>query len=118
MIKSNILTLNIKDLFNESSISVELDKETIYRLYRIKEIYNYKSLTEYDAYTTYCDKIKDNTQAFINEIYNEYIIASEKNQKQAKTEKEAVLKTMDELINAGYDFKEATQHIKEKYDIL
>ena len=68
MIKTNILTLEIQDKQNESTISVELTNETMHKLYRIKELHKHNSLIEYKAYADFCDEIKAKLTAFVNPI--------------------------------------------------
>jgi len=116
MLKTDMLTVEIQDKASESAINVELTKETMYKLYRIKEIYNYDSFFEFDAYTKYCDEIKESTKNFVNAIYQEYLKAyDELEQSKLNDDTEYVIKEMDKLINAGYDFNTAFDRINKKY---
>ena len=116
MIKTNLLTIEIQNMATESTIKVELSNETMHKLYRIKEINDYDSLIEYKAYTKYCDKIKDLTNYFINSIEKDYYTAlDDVEQGKLKNDTYDAIKLMDELILAGYDYKEASEMVSNKY---
>ena len=116
MIKTNILSLEIQDKQNESKISVELTNETMHKLYRIKELNEYNSLIEYKPYTAFCDEIKVKATAFINSIDHEYLkLMDAVEQGKLKNDTNDAIKELDKLITAGYDYKDASKIVSNKY---
>jgi len=116
MIKTNILTLEIQDKQNESTISVELTNETMHKLYRIKELHKHNSLIEYKAYADFCDEIKAKLTAFVNSIDHEYLVLMDAvEQGKEENDIDDAIKELDKLILAGYDYKEASEIISKKY---
>ena len=113
----NKLTLEILDRINEITIEIALENVIFYKLYRIKEIYNYDTLFEYDAYSKYCDEIKKINQKFIEKIENNYEQAiKDLSTGKAKEDTRDELKQMDKLIYAGNDFNKAVNIIFNNYN--
>ena len=113
----NKLTLEILDRINEITIEIALENVIFYKLYRIKEIYNYDTLFEYDVYSKYCDEIKKINQKFIEKIENNYEQAiQDLSAGKAKEDTRDELKQMDKLIYAGNDFNKAVNIIFNNYN--
>ena len=113
----NKLTLEILDRINEITIEIALENVIFYKLYRIKEIYNYDTLFEYDVYSKYCDEIKKINQKFIEKIENNYEQAiKDLSTGKAKEDTRDELKQMDKLIYAGNDFNKAVNIIFNNYN--
>ena len=117
MLENNILTVNIDDALTDSTISIKLPKELMYKLYRIKEINNYDSLFEYGGYNVFCDAIRDIIHQFhlkINEDYYTLLEFAEQGKIKNNDVNEAV-KCMDSLISKGYEYNDAFTITAEKY---
>ena len=116
MVKSNILTLEIQEKQTESKISFELTNETMYKLYRIKELHKHNSLIEYKPYADFCDSIKELVHSFANNIDQEYLkLMDAVEQGKIKNDIDDAVKELDKLIIAGNDYKDAHNVVSQKY---
>lgn len=108
MIKTNFFKIELEEKQTESNITIELSKETMHKLYRIKELHDYNSLDNYMPYTKICAIIKGLVYLFVDTIDLEYLkLMDEVEQGTIKNDIQDAVKEMDNLLMAGYDYNDA-----------